>query len=194
MLATARRIRTRPRGNRGVAAIEFIIIFPILLLLFIGAINITQFMTVNQKVKAAAELAADLITRNKDTIQTADIDDYFTAVELSLRPIDFSKVRVDVYNFYRKNNTDDTATERWRRSSPTGTACSSPNTASTSPLSKLVTSQTNDVVLAVVCLPFSMPGGNILGLGSLFNNKVIERQMLMGLRESQTLCISAKCT
>lgn len=191
-VAATRHTRTRSRGDRGVAAIEFIIVFPMLLLLFIGTINITKFMNVNLKVKAAAELAADLVTRHKDTIKTSDIDDYFTAAELSLRPIDATNVRVDVYNFYLKNKTDTEATERWRKSSSNGTACNMPDTSSTSPISKLVVAgQTTDVVLAVVCVPFSMPG--IPWLGTAFKNTVIEKQMFMAIRESQTLCISTPC-
>lgn len=190
--AATRHTWTRSRGDRGVAAIEFIIVFPMLLLLFIGTINITQFMNVTLKVKTAADLAADLVTRHKDTIQNSDIDDYFTAAELSLRPIDAKNVRVDIYNYYRKNKTDTQATLRWSKSSSNGTACTNPDTSITSPISKLVVAgQTTDVVLAVVCVPFSMPG--IPLLGTAFKNTVIEKQMFMAIRESQTLCISTPC-
>ena len=56
-------------GNSGVAAIEFAIVFPILLMLLFGIINVVQDLAMSRRITAAAELVADLVTRRDTTIQ-----------------------------------------------------------------------------------------------------------------------------
>lgn len=134
-------------GVRGVAAIEFALIFPLLLTLFFVMVNLSQYISVNRRLTVAANLVADLVTRNKEITQ-ALIDDYVVAAKLSLLPLDTTQLRVDVYNFQTPGGG-----QRWYKSSSSGTPCSAP-----SPTKYSTLTATTDVVVVVICLPsFTAP-------------------------------------
>jgi Flp pilus assembly protein TadG len=57
------------RNDAGVAAVEFALIAPILITLFLGAVEFSQAITVDRKLTALASSTADLVA------QTEEIDD-----------------------------------------------------------------------------------------------------------------------
>ncbi len=57
------------RNDTGVAAVEFALIAPILITLFLGAVEFSQAITVDRKLTALASSTADLVA------QTEEIDD-----------------------------------------------------------------------------------------------------------------------
>ncbi len=53
------------RGNReGVGAVEFAIIAPVLIVLYIGSLEVSVAMSANKKVARASSTVADLVTQN----------------------------------------------------------------------------------------------------------------------------------
>lgn len=62
------------RDNRGVAAIEFAMVAPILLVLFLGAIEFSQALTLDRRVTAVASSVADLVAQ-AEKVSTNDLDD-----------------------------------------------------------------------------------------------------------------------
>lgn len=54
------------RNEYGVAAIEFALVLPILLLLLIGSVELTRFVLVNQKVEKVASQIADYVSQVED--------------------------------------------------------------------------------------------------------------------------------
>lgn len=54
------------RENKGVAAIEFAIVAPILMLLFLGTIEVSLAVAVDRKVSRASSAIADLVTQTTD--------------------------------------------------------------------------------------------------------------------------------
>lgn len=179
--------------QRGVAAIEFALVLPILVVLFFGMINISQYISMTKRVNTTAELVADLVTRHSDTVPSTIIDDYFIAAELAMRPVPMTNVRVDLYGFYRDTPTGSPATSssiktRWKKSTSTGQGCTVPapvysNTSD--PIASLMQSG-DDVVVAVVCMPFT-PLGDYGGVVSFLNGRIIEKQVVLKPRQSQTL-------
>jgi Flp pilus assembly protein TadG len=91
----------RAPGSAGVAAIEFLFVLPVLLLLFLGMVNLTDYISMHRRVNAAAGLMTDLVTRHEKTIDKAAMTDYATAVKLAMRPFDQSIPHIDVYAFYK---------------------------------------------------------------------------------------------
>jgi Flp pilus assembly protein TadG len=75
----------RLRCRRAVAAIEFAFIAPILLLIYCGVIELTQFLIVTRKVLAACQTTADLITQEV-TITNSQLNDIVRAANLILEP------------------------------------------------------------------------------------------------------------
>lgn len=185
------------QGNRGVAAIEFSIFLPFLLLLFFGMINITQYIAMNRRVATSAELIVDLVTRHADTIPSTTIDDYFTAVNLSMRPVASADVRIDLYDYYRPVVNAGPPTVygdpalRWRKSSTGGTACTAPviGQATTDGTIASLTASGFDAVVGVVCVNFTPPS-TYSNLQSIFPNLRIEKQVILSPRQSQTLVCS----
>ncbi|MCP8896704.1 pilus assembly protein [Shinella daejeonensis] len=61
------RLRRLLRDRRGVGAIEFAIVIPLLIMAYIGAFEISVAMTVYQKVNRASATVSDLLTRTQTT-------------------------------------------------------------------------------------------------------------------------------
>ena len=78
-LATiADRIRSRlarHAGNEdGFAAVEFAMIVPIMVVLFLGAVEFSEALTVDRRVTAVASATADLVGQSEE-VSTSDLDD-----------------------------------------------------------------------------------------------------------------------
>jgi Flp pilus assembly protein TadG len=150
---------------KGVAAIEAAFIFPFLLLLFIGLIDITGMVTTTRKVTYASSVLADLVTQHKTAIVKAEVDEYYNAVNMVMKPRDASDIKIEVFAF-RKTGTN--VNQIWQRSNTGGPSCGA--TISTSGMLSLMTAD-NDVVVARVCTTFTpwiatFLGHSILGAAS----------------------------
>lgn len=71
-----RLIRFR-RDNKGVAALEFAIIAPILILMFLGTIEISLAIAVDRKVSRISSAVADLITQQDSEFTAETLDGIF---------------------------------------------------------------------------------------------------------------------
>ena len=57
------------------AAIEFAMIVPIMAVMFIGAVELSQAITVDRRVTQIASSTADLVAQRRDTISQTEITD-----------------------------------------------------------------------------------------------------------------------
>jgi Flp pilus assembly protein TadG len=73
----------RQRG--GVAAVEFAIVLPAMLVLFLGAFEVSQALIVYMKVIDVADTVSDLVSQQKQ-IASSDIDNYYIAGQLVMTP------------------------------------------------------------------------------------------------------------
>ena len=73
-------------AREAAAAVEFALILPALLILYMGAIEVSQVVTVDRKISAATGALGDLVARNDEQISAATLNDYFAAVGLILTP------------------------------------------------------------------------------------------------------------
>lgn len=87
------RIRSYLTGNRyvadneGVAAIEFALIAPILILLFVGTLEVSYAVAVDRKISRVSSSVADLITQG-DSFSTADLNKIMNISERIMYPYD----------------------------------------------------------------------------------------------------------
>ena len=91
------------RNTRGVAAIEMAFIFPFMVVLLIGLVDVTNLISANRRVTLAASTIGDLVTQvSSGTITPANIDGFFNAVQPIIEPFDSNDVKVEVFG-YRRN-------------------------------------------------------------------------------------------
>ena len=85
-----RRIRRRMAvlRDRGVAAVEFAIILPILTAMFLGVVEVTNAVSVYRKISHAANVIGDLSTQTDDV--TGSVDGLFLAADAVLFPYTIS--------------------------------------------------------------------------------------------------------
>lgn len=85
------------RDTRGIAAVEFALIVPIMFMLFAGTIEFSQALTVDRRVTQAASSTADLIARAPNSGMTADqVDRDLRIIEQLIAPYDLSRLYVKV--------------------------------------------------------------------------------------------------
>lgn len=73
------------RDCTGLAAVEFALIVPLLLLFYLGSVEATNMLTANRRVTAAAYTAADLAAQAA-SISNADMADIFSATSTIISP------------------------------------------------------------------------------------------------------------
>lgn len=81
------------RNDHGISAVEFALILPVMLTLYLGTIDVSTFIILDRKVAVVAGSVADLVARAEDQIATSTVDDYFKAAEFTIKPYDSANLR-----------------------------------------------------------------------------------------------------
>jgi len=71
---------------RGVSALEFALIAPVLILLFFGLAELSQAFTAKRRVSHAASAVGDLVAQADKATTQADLDNIFAAGRILLEP------------------------------------------------------------------------------------------------------------
>lgn len=74
------------RDRRGVAAVEFALILPLMLTLYIGTLELSQIIIVDRRVTVVGGTVGDLVARSKGSINTATLNTYFQAANAIIAP------------------------------------------------------------------------------------------------------------
>lgn len=80
------KIANLKKDQKGVAAVEFALILPFMLALFLGSIEISQLIIADRKVSNIAGTIGDLVAQTEDVIKGSVLNDYFTASEHIIAP------------------------------------------------------------------------------------------------------------
>jgi Flp pilus assembly protein TadG len=175
-------IRSFLKAESGIAAIEFAFIMPFLLLLFFGLVDITDAVSSNRRITSVANSIGDLAAQNRKKILKTDIDDYFKAAALIMKPKSDSNVRVTLFGF-RSDGTKGVL--QWTVTNNKGPVCGKAPNVNT--MQTLMTTG-NDIIVAQACMVYqplisSFLGENIMGTTSM----KIEQIITMRPRASATL-------
>jgi Flp pilus assembly protein TadG len=81
--------------RRGLSAIEFALLFPFMLTVYFGAVEISNLLTIDRKVTNVASTTADLVAQ-AETLNDAAIADVFLAATTILSPFDTASVSIVV--------------------------------------------------------------------------------------------------
>ncbi len=106
------------RNTEGVAATEFALIAPILILLFLGVVEVSNLLVADMKLRAAASSVADLITQDSDgSITTGDLTLVGVAAQQIMAPLSVSGSRLNltVTDYQISSASGNPVSVRWRR-------------------------------------------------------------------------------
>ncbi len=80
-------------AREAVAAVEFALILPVLLILYMGSIEVSQVITVDRKMGAVTGALGDLVAQSDEELDEDVLDDYFEAVGLIMTPYPADNLR-----------------------------------------------------------------------------------------------------
>ena len=105
------------RDPRGVAAVEFALILPLLVTLYFGTVESASLYAVDRRVATVASAMADLVSREQKCITTAKLESSFNAATGIMQPFSTTGLK-QVVSFLQVSSAG-TVTVKW--STPYGT-------------------------------------------------------------------------
>jgi Flp pilus assembly protein TadG len=90
-----RHLASLARDRKGVSALEFALILPVLLILYFGTDELGEGLTVQRKVTHVTSSIGDLVTQSK-TISSTDMENFFDAAESIIIPYNVNKLKMTV--------------------------------------------------------------------------------------------------
>ena len=98
-------LRNAYRDRSGMAATEFALLLPILVILFFGILELSEGMTANRRVAVAVNSAADLAAQS-ERLSPAEIDGLMESVIAILEPAQTNAVDINLVSIILDNNDD----------------------------------------------------------------------------------------
>jgi len=83
-------------ANEAVAAVEFALVLPLMLTMYLGSSELSQLINVDQRVTVTAGTIGDLVSREKNEITADELTDYFQASTAILSPFSTSNLKQTV--------------------------------------------------------------------------------------------------
>ena len=78
------------KDNRGVAAIELAVVLPMLMTLFLGVVEISNFVLINERTEKMTHTIADVVAQG-ETITIAEMDNILAATSEIMKPFPFNE-------------------------------------------------------------------------------------------------------
>ena len=161
---------------RGVASIEMALIFPMMLIIFVGLIDASNLLTASRRVTSTASTLGDLVTQAPGEIWNTDMDGFFSAAQSIMDPFPADSVIMEFYTFKKLGAS--AAEPAWNYSNSVQT-CGAAPPADDPDMLKLM-AEDNDVVVSRVCYNWEPVLGIILG----FKTSTIQDQIMLRPRQT----------
>lgn len=108
------------RDKKGVSAVEFALIAPVLVCFYFGCIEISTMLITDRKVTSTAASVGDLVAR-LPSIDTTEMNNVFNSTVINMAPNDFTDTRIRVTSIqYASDGV--TPVVGWSRSTSNWTA------------------------------------------------------------------------
>lgn len=115
-LGPHQRLRGAPkqlaRCSDGLAAVEFALVLPLMLLLFFGALEASDLLTVKRRIANAGNSLADLVS-HEPNITVAQLNDSIIGVTRLLEPTDTSTLEIRITSVIKGPVETDPVTVHW---------------------------------------------------------------------------------
>jgi Flp pilus assembly protein TadG len=96
LIARARRpIRRLLRDKRGVSAVEFAMLLPLMVTLYLGGVEVSQAIAIDRKTTLLARSLGDLVAQ-ATTVSNADMTNILNATAAIIVPYDDTKLKITV--------------------------------------------------------------------------------------------------
>ncbi|WP_244443109.1 TadE/TadG family type IV pilus assembly protein [Bradyrhizobium sp. Ai1a-2] len=99
-----RQIGNLVRDCRGVAAIEFALVVPIMLVLFFGTVEVGSLVAIQRKLALVARGASDLTSQSLDSVNTAAMQNVFAASGAIMLPYSLTPLTATVSEVFIDKN------------------------------------------------------------------------------------------
>jgi Flp pilus assembly protein TadG len=154
------------RDRRGVAAIEFAFIAPIMVLMYFGLAELTTALMAERRASHAASAVGDVVAQ-APTIKASEVNDIFTLGEEIMRPFPESSLATCIASI-RANGAGVTTVD-WVRSKNGPTECPAQGANVALPAGLVLPNQ--GIVFAKVDYQFESPIGQIIQAPITFKSK-----------------------
>ena len=106
--------------KRGVAAIEFAMVVPLMVMMFVGAVEFSQAITVDRRVSQVASSTADLVARSK-SLTSSEMSGIMDIIDELVKPYDHTLLKLTVLNVIAAPDDVNNTTVCWSYSHNGGT-------------------------------------------------------------------------
>jgi Flp pilus assembly protein TadG len=140
--------------NEGVAAVEFALILPIMAILFLGAVEMSQAVTVNRRVTQVGSTAGDLVARQSTDLLDAGLSAIMKTSAYLIDPFPNNSLKIDVSLVMSTSSSATDTKTKWKCTfdtavSSSAVSCTCPDTAFALPATGMVTTSDSVVVANV---------------------------------------------
>jgi Flp pilus assembly protein TadG len=111
--AIRRKLRLFLAAERGAAAVEFTLVVPLMLLLYIASLELSQAITVDRRITTVAGTIGDLVARSKSKITQDELNANFAAAQSIMRPFSTTDLKQVVTELQVDENG--VATVKWSK-------------------------------------------------------------------------------
>jgi Flp pilus assembly protein TadG len=167
---------------RGVSAVEFALLLPLMITLYLGGVEVSQAVSIDRKVSLTARAVADLVSQGT-TITASQMQDILGASSAVMSPYTTSNLKVVVSSIQFDNNGN--ATVGWSAAS----ANASPRTKGSSvAIDSALVSKNSTIIWAEVQYAYAPAIGYVIT-----GNLTLKDQLYMKPRNQDPICYPTSC-
>jgi Flp pilus assembly protein TadG len=144
-------------GTSGIAAMEFALIAPVMLVMYWGVTELSDALMANAKTTAVASTAADLIAQD-NSVSNSDISDVFAALNAVMFPYPSGNLKVVISSLVDAGNNQVKVAWSDQQNSTARTV----GTYVTIPTGLVTSGGGGSVILAEVTYAYSSPVGKLI--------------------------------
>lgn len=107
MAALHHRIDAWRRDEKGISAVEFALILPMMITMYIGAVEFSHALTIDRRVTSVASAAADLVAQSEE-VDDGALTDIFTASTSIMMPYNAGPISIVLTSVVADEDNDTT--------------------------------------------------------------------------------------
>jgi Flp pilus assembly protein TadG len=164
------------RDRAGTAAVEFAMVLPIAVSMFLGSFEISNLLLCHMKLVAAAQTAADLMAQQK-TVCAANVTDYGTAAGLVMEPLSPGNLSVAFSSVIYAPNTNAASTD-WHQE-VNGAASNAPTAPNAAANANLGSNGSSSTIVATANYAYTSPLSYVLKKNYTFTETAFAQPRLV---------------